>query len=87
MTTERAYAAASLSPTGVLVSGGMDNTLTRLSTTEVLTPEGWIVGPSLPIAVAGHCQVTVGSTVILAGNNNHNNLMQRVCHSCMLSYY
>ena len=52
---------------GWLVTGGYAGGKTRLSSTEVLTPEGWVAGPAMELGVSGHCQVTVGDTVYLAG--------------------
>ena len=53
--TERYFAAASLSPAGVLISGGALGTGSALSTTEILANEGWKAGPSMPMAVYDHC--------------------------------
>ena len=67
LTTGRAWAAGSMTREGWLVTGGMSADGTILSTTEVLTPEGWIRGPPMPVAVYDHCQVTVGDRVYVAG--------------------
>ena len=65
--TGRYIAGASMSPAGILVTGGEDASGTPLSSTEVLTGEGWVAGPDMPVAVAEHCQVSVGSRVYVAG--------------------
>ena len=65
--TRRYYAAASMSPAGILVTGGVDASGTLLSSTEVLTGEGWVAGPDIPVAVWRHCQVSVGSRVYVSG--------------------
>ena len=62
LNTKRVYAAASLSPLGLMVTGGWSQ-----SSTEVLTPTGWIPGPALPEPVSGHCQLSIGSLVIIIG--------------------
>ena len=67
LTTGRYAAAASMTGVGWMVSGGKDAAGTRLSSTEVLTAEGWVPGPPLPEPLSGHCQVTLGDTVIVAG--------------------
>jgi hypothetical protein len=82
MTTERYLAAASLSPGGLLVTGGLDATNTRLSSTEVLTPDGWVAGPSLPVAVTYHCQVSVGDTVYVSGMSGY-----QVCYIIIINIY
>ena len=63
----RDAAAGSMTRRGWLVTGGWSADYTRLSSTEVLTPEGWVAGPTMELAVSRHCQVTVGDTVYLAG--------------------
>jgi hypothetical protein len=65
--TERAGAGASMSPAGIIITGGDDASYTTLSSTEVMTGEGWVAGPDMPVAVRRHCQVTVGSRVYVAG--------------------
>ena len=56
-----------MSPAGIIITGGYDASDTRLRSTEVLTGEGWLAGPDMPVAVASHCQVSVGSRVYVSG--------------------
>jgi hypothetical protein len=56
-----------MSPAGIIITGGVDSSGTRLSSTEKLTGEGWVAGPDMPVAVRSHCQVSVGSRVYLTG--------------------
>ena len=71
MRTERGNAGASMYKDGLLVTGGRDASRTYLKSTEVLTSEGWVAGPDLPVAVDNHCQVTVGSMVYDAGKADY----------------
>ena len=52
---------------GWMVTGGYDGTTTRLSSTEILTADGWVPGPPLPEPLSDHCQVTLGEKTIVAG--------------------
>ena len=66
MIVARFAAGASSGPRGFFITGGYTKTgLT--SSTEVLTHNGWEAGPDLPLSLASHCQVSVGSKVIIAG--------------------
>ena len=65
LNSKRYRAAASLSPLGLMVTGGWSDR--RLSSTEVLSPTGWIPGPALPEPVSSHCQISIGSVVIIIG--------------------
>ena len=56
-----------MSPAGIIITGGKDASGTRLSSTEVLTGEGWVAGPDMPVTVSKHCQVSVGSRVYVSG--------------------
>ena len=38
-----------------------------LSSSEVFKENSWAVGPFLPVAMEGHCQVQVGENVIVVG--------------------
>lgn len=51
---------------GPLRSGGKDD-ITSVSTTEYFQSGEWVRGPDLPDRLYGHCQVTIGSTVYIAG--------------------
>jgi hypothetical protein len=50
-----------------MVTGGRDATDTILSSTEILTADGWVAGPALPVPLSSHCQVTLGEKTIVAG--------------------
>ena len=55
---------------GWMVTAGVDwvdATNTILSSTEVLTADGWVPGPPLPEPLSSHCQVTLGEKTIVAG--------------------
>ena len=56
-----------MSPAGIIITGGYDASYTLLSSTEVLTGEGWVAGPDMLVAVSGHCQVSMGSRVYVSG--------------------
>lgn len=72
LSSNRRYAAASLSPLGLMVTGGWDG-VSRLSTTEVLSPtKGWMPGPDLPEPVYKHCQISIGSVVIIIGGHTYS---------------
>jgi hypothetical protein len=49
------------------VSGGMDNNGTILSSTEILTADGWVPGPPLPEPLNSHCQITINGQILVAG--------------------
>ena len=68
MQEKRKGAAASMTDRGLFVTGGRTTGRNnRLSSTEYFTSDGWVSGPSLPVAMDGHCQVTVGGLVIVTG--------------------
>merc|ERR1712183_884380 len=67
----RYTAAISLTTRGLLVSGGHTGSgLTN--TTELFSSGSWVPGPSLPIALWAHCQVTSGEVTIVAGGTPWN---------------
>jgi hypothetical protein len=49
-----------------LVTGGFGSE-GYLSSSEVFRENSWVVGPALPVAIEGHCQVLVGENVIIVG--------------------
>jgi N-acetylneuraminic acid mutarotase len=50
----------------VILTTGLSESSTPLSSAEMLTEEGWKVNiPSLPVTFAGHCMVTVNSTTVM----------------------
>jgi len=68
MREKRGWAAASTTPSGMLVTGGWDG-FGYLSSTELYNGE-WLAGPDLPRPLNGHCQVTVGTAVVVTGGYN-----------------
>ena len=68
MSTARYLAAASQTGAGWMVSGGKDGTDTELSSTEILTADGWVTGPTLPEPRHGHCQTSMKDKTFVAGN-------------------
>jgi hypothetical protein len=75
MKSVRVFAAAAQLQDGkILVTGGFDASLSSLNSAEMLTEEGWESNiPSLPVAIYGHCMVTVNSTTIMAIGGRQNN--------------
>ena len=66
MKKKRGFAAASLTERGMFITGGTDGSYH--SSTEYLTSGTWEYGPPLPVAIYGHCQVSLGpGEVIVAG--------------------
>jgi hypothetical protein len=60
-------AAAQMKDGKLLVTGGYDDSGSDLNSAEMLTEEGWESNiPSLPVAIYGHCMVTVNSTTVMA---------------------
>ncbi len=60
MSQRRQQHAASVFPDGtMLVTGGIDGDFMDLDTSEMYSPNQgiFIPGPSLPVTMAGHCQV------------------------------
>jgi len=68
MREKRAWAAGSPTLTGMLVTGGWDG-YGYLSSTELYNGE-WLAGPDLPRPLNGHCQLTVGTSVVVTGGYN-----------------
>ena len=68
MREKRRSAATSLTTQGMLVSGGGNYDDGYLSSTEYYAGGQWVRGPEMPVEMGGHCQVTVGETVIVTGN-------------------
>jgi hypothetical protein len=66
MAQKRNTAAASMTPAGMMVTGGWDGN-DQLATTEYYSGQ-WVRGPDMPVAMFGHCQVTVDTSVIVTGN-------------------
>jgi len=62
----RSGAAASMTPGGLMVTGGYGKG-GYLSSTEIFKENVWVTGPSLPVGVEGHCQVQIGDHVIVVG--------------------
>jgi N-acetylneuraminic acid mutarotase len=75
MNSVRVYAAAAQFQNGkLLVTGGYDGSLSSLNSAEMLTEEGWESNiPSLPVAIADHCMVTVNSTTVMVIGGTQNN--------------
>ena len=81
LATPRHNAGSSAWQGGWLVTGGADMN-TRHPTSELYTGGAWTTGPALEektffsreplMGVEGHCQVTAGGRVIVAGNPNHH---------------
>ena len=79
MKKKRQGAAASLTDSGMFITGGYAYRSYH-SSTEYLTSDTWEYGPPLPVAIYGHCQVSlVPGEVIVAGRytgvgggNNHH---------------
>lgn len=67
MAQKRSSAAASMTPAGMIVTGGRDDNGDTQATTEYYSGQ-WVRGPDMPVAIAGHCQVTVDTSVIVTGN-------------------
>ena len=61
------YAAASQSPGGLLVTGGRSTRSDYAATTQTFAGGRWTQGTAMPVRVKEHCQVYVGSSVIIAG--------------------
>ena len=59
-------AAASMTDDGLLVTGGWDGSYH--SSTEYFSSGQWVSGPALPVTMYNHCQVTVGTVVIVTGS-------------------
>jgi hypothetical protein len=60
-------AAAQLQDGKLLVTGGLDSSVSYLNSAEMLTEEGWESNiPSLPVKIYQHCMVTVNSTTVMA---------------------
>jgi len=74
LNTERVHAAGSLDHLGRLVlTGGEDNFLDHVATTEVLEPTGeWVAGVSLPSPRKQHCQVTTSMGIMSIGGFNYD---------------
>jgi len=71
--TERSLAAGSLDHLGrFVVTGGEDNFLDHLATTEVLETTGeWVAGIPLPSPRKMHCQVTTSMGIMSIGGFNY----------------
>jgi len=69
--TERVHASGSIDHLGrLMVTGGENDLLDHLASTEVLEPTGeWISGVSLPSPRKSHCQVVIGEH--FNGNPKH----------------
>ena len=59
-------AAASQSPTGLMVTGGRSGN-DWLSTTQIFDGETFTLGTDIPVKTSGHCQVYTGTAVYIAG--------------------
>jgi len=76
MMEKREWAASSIWPGhGLLVTGGYNHNPgesgKKWSSTEYLSSsKQWTPGPVLPVGMYGHCQVTAGSDVIIAGGRS-----------------
>ena len=66
MITARSGAAASYGPGGFLVTGGFGSE-GYLASSEVFRDDSWQVGPSLPTAMEGHCQVQMEEEIFIVG--------------------
>ncbi len=79
MNTVRGYAAsAQLQDGKLLVTGGFDESGSKLNSAEMLTEEGWESNiPSLPVTIYAHCMVTVNSTTVMAIGGDQNGYYSR----------
>ena len=60
------FAAASQSPTGLMVTGGSSYG-DYLSTTQIFDGETFTLGTDIPVKTSSHCQVYTGTAVYIAG--------------------
>ena len=67
MGEKRRNAAASIAQAGMLVSGEFNGDVETLSSTEYYNGSHWVRGPAMPVAIADHCQATLGSDVVVTG--------------------
>ena len=67
MLIKREYASATTTDKGFLVSGGYSYGGWRTDTTEYFISGTWVMGPPMPVAMSGHCLVSVGTSAIIAG--------------------
>ena len=51
----------------MMVTGGWAVEKPTLSSTEILTADGWVPGPPLPESMACHCQVTFRGKIYVTG--------------------
>jgi hypothetical protein len=64
----RYHAAGTITEKGFLITGGLGGGGgLLLSSTEYFSSGVWKSGPALPVAIVGHCQITVGSAVYVIG--------------------
>ena len=67
LSVDRQFAAGSITEDGWLVTGGRDGSGSKLSSSDLYKDGVWTSGPSLHTPTQGHCQVTEGGKVIVAG--------------------
>ena len=65
MKYRKMWAAASMTAEGLIVTGGWSGR--SLFHTEIFSKGSWKIGPSLPVRLGAHCQVSTKAGVIVAG--------------------
>ena len=79
------WAAASQSPTGLMVTGG--NSGSRLSTTQIFDGETFTLGTDIPVKTAAHCQVYTGTAVYIVGMCINCILYNQYLHNILFIIY
>jgi hypothetical protein len=73
-----AAAAAQLKDGKLIATGGYDAS-SHSNSEEMLTEEGWeSIAPSLPVAIAAHCMVTVNATTVIVIGGIQNGLKKYI---------
>ena len=65
----RDSAASSMTPGGMLVTGGGGYATPNPQSTEFFADK-WVKGPDMPKGMYGHCQTTVGTWAIVTGTSS-----------------
>ena len=69
MLIKREYGVAATTDKGFLVSGGYTSgSYQRTDSTEYFISGTWVKGPTMPVAMTGHCLIPVGTSAIIAGS-------------------
>ena len=67
----RRWAAASETKSGLVITGGVDASSNKLTSTVMYSPMlTWTALPDLPIATYVHCQITVDNIVYIIGGGD-----------------